>query len=429
MEIVDILNYQLAFKLCFFFTIRPEWSCYSFWSLCYCLILGISATFLHQSAHYNRNHNSFKLIFYMMSHNSIVNPDGCSQIELCNKERAFLFVLPGTDTLRFAMIGMTGAGKSATGNMIAARDGKTMSKWEKAKEMGSAFVKPIKKAWNKYQGEPEGKPFISRADSESVTQEPSRKDFVVFGQRVAVIDTPGFVDTKCSEEKIVRDILTSMYMLAPGPHAIVMVVKADRQTEESIKTIKRMKEVFGPDVVNFLIIVFTGIDNVTRDGDEIDDYVQKLKESSSTNVFRDLLRQAGDRYVGFDNTLDPFSEENGEQVQKLINITKQIVKRNNNRCYSHELLKETYQRLREEELHEQADRKLEEVKHALALNMLKEAELCSAKDYQEKMEKHSEDLSLRLRGKLIFLYSCLQLVYHFVLNCFDTMVDLNKVPF
>ena len=211
----------------------------------------------------------------------------------------------GSDTLRFVMIGSTGTGKSALGNSIVGvtRDQIT-------------------------------RPFLSKPSTESVTAKCQKEEGVINGQKIEIVDTPGFFDTKMTFEQTLDEVAESILMLDPGPHAILVVMRIDRSTDEVIKGIELMKKIFGPDSFKFMIVVFTGRDNLEHHDLNIEQYLKTVAAP-----VQKLLEDCGMRYIPFNNMLKPSSEENKKQVFQLISMVKKLLKANSETYYTIHLLK------------------------------------------------------------------------------------------
>ncbi|XP_072039687.1 uncharacterized protein [Amphiura filiformis] len=218
----------------------------------------------------------------------------------------------GYNTLRFVMVGMTGTGKSALGNSILA--------WG---------ILMIGQLWTKLT-----KPFRSKTSTESVTVNCKKQEAVVLGRNVSIVDTPGFLDTETTSKETIKELTKSVLMVAPGPHAILLVIKVGRFTPEVVNGIDLMKKIFGDKSVDYLIIVFTHIDSLD-DEETLEEFVDSMKGSP-----RQLVDECKHRYVGFNNKFAPTSDENRQQVQELFKFVDGIRADNVHSCYTNDLLEE-----------------------------------------------------------------------------------------
>ncbi len=81
---------------------------------------------------------------------------------------------------------------------------------------------------------------------------------------MSVIDTPGFFCTNLSREQLSGEFASSVFLSAPGVHAFLFVVPFGRFTKQE-DILKKVKEVFGKDVLKHVILLFTYGDECIRE--------------------------------------------------------------------------------------------------------------------------------------------------------------------
>ena len=83
------------------------------------------------------------------------------------------------------------------------------------------------------------------------------------------MDTPGFFDTSMDEVELTKEILKCVGMVAPGPHALLIVLRADvRFTPEEARTVNHIRSTFGDDIMRHVIVVFIRGDCLEDEGIE-----------------------------------------------------------------------------------------------------------------------------------------------------------------
>ncbi|KAK7105190.1 GTPase IMAP family member 4-like [Littorina saxatilis] len=152
-----------------------------------------------------------------------------------------------------------------------------------------------------------------------------------------VVDTPGLCDTDAPEHVIFRELGKSVAMAAPGPHVLLLVLRCDRRfTKEEFEAYTKLKELFSPEMTNFLIVVFNGLDGLS--GRTMEEKKKKLHEEvkKMPGNLQQVIADANNRYVGMSNTAP--KRERDSLIQELSITMLDTVRRNGNNYYSTRLI-------------------------------------------------------------------------------------------
>ena len=194
-------------------------------------------------------------------------------------------------------------------------------------------------------------------------------------REVAIVDTPGLFDTLQSDDTVKREISKCINMSAPGPHAILLVIKVGPFTAEERNAVRKVEEIFGEDAWKYTIILFTYGDRVKSDFEQL--------VNSVGPELQEVLRKAGNRYHVFNN----LKVNNRGQVLGLLEKVEKMLADNGGQFYSNKTYMEVVEILnqREAELRELYQQKLEEEIQSVELKHKKM--LSEAQEEHEKVEK------------------------------------------
>uniref|UniRef100_A0A3B3HSQ5 AIG1-type G domain-containing protein n=1 Tax=Oryzias latipes TaxID=8090 RepID=A0A3B3HSQ5_ORYLA len=135
----------------------------------------------------------------------------------------------------------------------------------------------------------------------------------IYGADTTLVDTPGFFDTKRSEDELRPEIIRCLTECSPGPHAFLIVFHVGKFTKQEQEVVDKICQFFSNDALQHAVIVFTH-------GDQLPPEMKIEKFVAENKNLSDLVQKCGGRCLVFDNkhwNNTPPDQYRSNQFQKV----------------------------------------------------------------------------------------------------------------
>ncbi|PON81438.1 LOW QUALITY PROTEIN: AIG1-type guanine nucleotide-binding (G) domain containing protein [Trema orientale] len=144
----------------------------------------------------------------------------------------------------------------------------------------------------------------------------------------------GLFDLSAESEYAGKEIVKCVSMAKDGSMQYFFSVRG-RFSHEEKAALCSFEALFGKEIVNYMIVVFTGGDELEENEETLEDYLGR----ECPEPLKDILTQCDNRVVLFDNkTKDESKRVN--QVQKLLSLVNKVLEQNGGHPYTDKIFAE-----------------------------------------------------------------------------------------
>ncbi|KAH9330420.1 hypothetical protein KI387_002528, partial [Taxus chinensis] len=142
-------------------------------------------------------------------------------------------------------------------------------------------------------------------------------------------------DTNVSKEFLQKELVKCIDLAKDGVHGVLYVVSLqNRFTPEEAAVLDSLQMLFGPKIVNYMVVLFTGGDMLEKKGLTLDEYLKECPKQ-----LKEVIERCKRRMVVFDNKT-PLETKKEKQRSELLKQVDSITTENGGQPYSNELFRE-----------------------------------------------------------------------------------------